>query len=320
VTELQPLLTLTGVSTQTDQETVDHNVNLNLSARLGPRTVVGYDLFYRLRKQEFAFVDATDERSEMANGLSLRHTFNRIFATTARVLRNDTRVNDDQTVDYTYSASLQANYFSTFNQTLTFSGTRNELEEGTGTNHSLFLRSNTILYRGWSAFLDLGVSRDEAVGADLENSEIVRFGTNLRPHRTLTIDLDASLRAIQRPDSPEDDFTQKDYNLQAFFVPFRSLSLFGKISIRDREDRTTSVQNYSINWSPFPDGAMQFTLFFSEVLRPNEDRKDRSFGPAFNWTISRHLLFESQYTFSNAESETQEVDSRTFRTELIFTW
>ena len=262
VTEIEPFLRVAGVQVSGDLETTDHNYNLTLSARLSPRTVVGYDLFYRLREQDLPFLDDTDERSELSNGLFLRHTFDRIFSTNARVLRSDTDVNDDKTVDYNYSASLRAQYIDTFNQALTFSGTHSELEDGTNTTNSLFLRNNAILYRGWSAFLDLGYSWEDTLTVGEETTTEVRFGTNVQPHRTLTLTLDSRWRNTDIKSSEFEDFTETDYTVQAFYVPFPAISLFGRITVRDREDRRDTVQNYSVNWSPFPDGALQLSLAY----------------------------------------------------------
>ncbi|KPJ78122.1 MAG: hypothetical protein AMJ54_05395 [Deltaproteobacteria bacterium SG8_13] len=320
VTEMEPFLTLSGLPVTAEQETVDHNVNLTLTGRISPRTSTGYDLNWRTRKQEFAFSAVTDERSELANGLFLRHIFNPVFSTNARLLRTDTTVNDDTVIDYTYGLSLRADYLRTFNQILTFSGTRTELDEGTGTTDSVFLRSNAILYRDWSAYLDLGYSREDLLAIGRQDTATVRLGTNLVPHRTLTFNLDATLRLVENLEDQGGDYTDNAYNLQMFFTPYPALSLFGKVTIRDRDDETTTVQNYSVSWSPFPDGAIQFSLTYAEILRLEEGRRDRNYGPFLAWNISRHLLLESQYTLTDSEDPLQNIDSRTFRSELIFTW
>ncbi len=320
ITEMEPFLTLLGLPFTAEQETVDHNFNLALTGRISSRTTAGYDLNWRTRKQDFAFLPITDERSELSNGLFLRHIFSRVFSTNARLLRTDTTVNDDTVVDYTYGLSLRADYLKTFSQTLNFSGTRTELDGGTGATDSVFLRSNAILYRDWSAFLDLGYSREDLLDIGRQNTTTVRLGTNLVPHRTLTLNLDATLRSVENVVGQAEDFTDIDYNFQVFFTPYPAVSLFGKVTLRDRDDETTTVQNYSVNWSPFPDGAIQFSLTYAEILRPEEDRRDRNYGPFLAWTISRHLQLETLYTLTEAEDPLQKIDSRTFRSELIFTW
>jgi hypothetical protein len=320
VTEIEPFQRISGVQVTNDLKTVDHNYNLTVTGSLSPRTVVGYDLFYRLRRQDLPFQDDTDERSELSNGMFLRHTFNPVFSTNARVLRSDTEVNEDKIVDYNYSASLRAQYIDTFNQTLTFSGVRSELDEGTNSNNSVFLRNNAILYRGWSAFLDLGYTWEDTISVGEDTTTEVRFGTNVQPHRTLTLTLDSRWRSTNFKSSEFEDFSEIDYNLQAFYVPFPSLSLFGRITVRDREDRRDTVQNYSVNWSPFPDGDLQLSLAYSEILQSESDRRDRTYGPVISWNISRHLFLEAQYTISDSETEIQKIDTNTLRTEFRFIW
>ena len=320
VTEMEPFLTISDVPVTTDLESLDHNYNLTLTGRLSSRTVLGYDLFYRVREQDLAVVAGTDKRSEISNGLFLRHTFNPVFSTNARVLRSDTDVNDLRIIDYSYSASLRAQYIETFNQNLVFSGTRSELEDGAASTYSIFLRNNAVLYRNWSAFLDFGHSWSNTLFFGEETTNEVRFGTNAQPHRTLTLTLDGRWLSTD-PKSPEfADSSEINYNLQAFFVPYPTISLFGKISVRDREDRRSTVQNYTLNWSPFPDGALQFTFLYNETLRPEIDGRDVNFGPAINWTISRHLFLESQYSISTSDTQTQEVETSTLRAEIRFIW
>jgi len=320
VTEIEPFLRIANVEFIDELETVDHNYNLTLTGRITPRTVLGYDFFYRFREQDLSVLDDTDERSELSNGLFLRHTFNPIFSTSARILRTDTDINEQKTVDYTYSASLRAQYIDTFNQTLTFSGTRNEQDDGTDTTNALFLRNNAILLRGWSAFLDLGYTWEDNQLVGEQTTTEVRLGTDFQPHRTLTVTLDGRRQTTDVQDPQIEDFTETDYNIQAFYVPFPTISLFGKLSVRDRQDRRNTVQNYSVNWSPFPDGALQFSFAYTETLRPETDSEERSYGPAIDWTISRHLFWEAQYTISQGETDTTETDTNSLRTEFRFIW
>jgi hypothetical protein len=76
------------------------------------------------------------------------------------------------------------------------------------------------------------------------------------------------------------------------------VSLFGRFDVVDRGGDKTTLQNYSANWSPFPDSPFQFFFTFSETLRPEDNQKDRAIGPNLRWTISRHADLEFFYNIS----------------------
>jgi hypothetical protein len=277
-------------------------------------------MFYRTRVQDLATGFGEDESSELSNGVFASHTFNETFSASARVQRTGTERNEESTVDLNYSASLRADYMSTFNQILSYAATQTEVDAGTGTNQSLFLRSNLQLYRGWSAYVDTGYAVDEPVFSTRTDSTTVRIGSNVSPHRTVTVNLDYQWRHVQTEQPESSRLTDADYNLQVFYVPFPALSFFGKYTLRDRQDRTTTLQNYSVNWSPFPDGALQCALNYNETLEPEADRISRNFGPFVKWRISRYLSLEAQYSYFIGESTTQDVDTQSLQGRLTLIW
>ena len=66
-----------------------------------------------------------------------------------------------------------------------------------------------------------------------------------------------------------------------FIVPFPTLSLFAGVSVENDEaqDRPANIlQNYSISWLPFPDGTLQCSIAYGEVLR-NDGQETKSFSP-----------------------------------------
>jgi hypothetical protein len=82
------------------------------------------------------------------------------------------------------------------------------------------------------------------------------------------------------------------------------------VSVVNRDDGgTETFQNYSLNWSPFPDGDLQFFFIYDETLRTKDDRQERVIGPSLKWTIGRFAIFDLAYTFSRSEDNVQKVDS-----------
>jgi hypothetical protein len=309
VTEMEAFVTVSGVN----PETTDQNVNFNLRAQLSDRTVAGYNLLYGRQDQDPFNI----ERTQLTNDLFFNHIFNQIFSVTATGQRTDNSVDSQDTITYNYGTSLVASWFRQFGQSLTYSGTYLDEDAGSAYQNSIFLRNNATLYRGWSMFLDTGYGWERPVEGSSEiTSTTVRTGTNLKPNRKITINANYLYRRTEQPDIQIGPKTDKQFDIQAFYIPFDTLSFFAKLSVVDRDNGSDTFQNYSVNWSPFPDGDLQLFLVYSEILRSENDRKERVVGPSLKWTIGRFGLLDLSYTYTLNEDSIQKIDSNILNANL----
>lgn len=301
-----------GVSfQQPTQKTIDSTYDFNLSARITDQTTLGYNFYYNYLDQD----PISFKRTRLSNTISLNHIFNEVFRTTARLNRFDTleEVAPD-TVEYNYSASLTGVYLPTFNQVLTFSGRNTNTKTDSSDTFSIILRNNAILYTGWSAFVDGGFNWDRPEASDTTDKSILfRASTDIQPNRVLTINFDYLQREIIEPEKS----SRVDMSAQAFFVPFRALSINARISLAKRSGTDdTTLQNYSVNWSPFRDGTLQFFFNYNETLESTANRRDTSIGPGFNWTISNHFFLEMNYKFQKSDTDTQKTEGHNLFAEF----
>jgi len=311
VTEMQAFITVSR-GAQDKRTSTDQFYDLSLRSRLSEKTVIGYSLSYTLQETD----PSDDERSQLSNDLFMSHILNEVFSTSARVSRTDTSENNDDTVTHTYSALLRGNYLPTFQQILTFSGTSQKEEDDSSDDFSVVLRNNAILYRGWSAFVDSGFNWNRPLASDtVEKSVLVRAGTNVEPHRKFTINLNYQVRKNVEPDKN----TDADFNLEAFFTPFTTLSLNYRLNVTQR-DETRTLQNFIVNWSPFPDGTLQFFFTYSETLQSEENARQRTIAPGLNWTIGNHIFLEMTYNIITDESDIQKTEANTFSSNLRITF
>jgi hypothetical protein len=232
-----------------------------------------------------------------------KQTFN------ARGQRSDNSLPEEDTTDYTYGASLKARWLRTFDQSLTYSGRYFDEEEGSAYQNSIFLRSNAVLYKGWSAFVDGGYGWERPVGGPQITTNIFKGGTNFVPNSKLNFNLNYSYRRTEQSGLDIGPRTEEIFDFQGFYLPFSNLSLFAKISRVDRDGDPDDFINFNINWSPFPDGDLQFFFNYTEILRPQSDRKERVVGPGLKWTIGRFGFLDLTYSFTQSEDEVQETDS-----------
>ena len=308
VTEMEAFVTVSGDEVDNETKTTDQNFNFNIRGQISDRTVAGYNLLYTRQDQDPFNI----ERTQLTNDVFFNHIFNQIFSITATGQRTDNSFDSEDSTTYNYGASLIAVWLNTFSQSLTYSGTYLDEDRGNAYQNSIFLRNNAILYRGWSMFVDGGYGWEEPVQS---NSQIttwtLRSGTNIKPNDRLTLNLNYLYRRTDQPDLEIGPETDQQFDIQAFFIPFDTLSFFAKVSVVDNQNEgTNTFQNYSVNWSPFPDGDLQFFFTYDETLRSQDDREERVFGPSLKWTIGRFGLLDLAYTWSRSEDNIQKVDSK----------
>ena len=111
-------------------------------------------------------------------------------------------------------------------------------------------------------------------------------------------------------------YSRSEWDINAFWVPFRALSFNARVSRFDRGDSTDTLYNYSASWSPFPDGTLQLFLIYNEILRPEDEAKSRTIGPSLKWIISRHFQLDMFYSTSQEETSFQKIESNSLGTTL----
>ena len=312
VTEIQAFITQSGADADTESEVTDHNYSLNLTGRLSDKTTVGYTLLYSQQNLD----PQNEKRTQLSNGINLSHIFNNTFSSSAYGQRTDRSVLDEDDINYTYGAALKAAWLRTFNQSLTYSGIYEDSDFGTAYQNSIFLRSNSILYRGWSAFVDVGYSWEEPVDGSQINSYFLRPGTNFQPHRKVTLNLDYQYKRTEQSGLDIGPRTESKWDVQAFYTPLDTLSLFARINGVERDGSTNTFQNYTVTWSPFRDGDLQFFFRYNESLISEGNQKQRVVGPSLKWTIGRHIFLDTSYSYNLSDSDFQKVTSNVLSANL----
>jgi hypothetical protein len=312
VTEMQALITQTGESVTNENNVTDQNVNFNLRGRLSDRTIVNYNMIYSQQDTD----PDNDKRTQLSNGVYLNHTFNNVFSANVNGQRTDISVLDQDSTNYNYGASLRAAWLRTFDQSLTYTGRYEDNELGTAYQNSIFLRSNALLYRGWSAFLDMGYTWEEIFSGERVTSSIIRPGTSLQPHPTLDLNLDFSFKRTEQSGADIGPKDETRYDVQVFYTPFSNLSFFGKVNGLYRDGQSDLYQQYTMNWSPYPDGDLQFYFTFNEILISENNQEQTVVGPGLKWTIGRHITLDASYNWTTDDSDIQKIESNIFNGEL----
>jgi hypothetical protein len=147
----------------------------------------------------------------------------------------------------------------------------------------------------------------------------INLGLNVVPHRTLTLGLnfwDTWSRLSGGERGSFSTSTQR-ISLDVNFNPFRTLYLYASIELNAAKDqKTETTQNYTINWSPFPDGALQFIIAYNENFRSEESLKERIFTPSVRYKLSSRSYVELTYQNLSSDSKIEKRESNLVSTNV----
>jgi hypothetical protein len=302
--DIQSFTTVTG-DTKEDLETVNQTYNFGAQWAISDKSSTGYDL--RIRDIEAKPEDST--RTSITNSLFFRHLFNPMFNLNARLIRTDiTETDRVDVVNYSFTASLRGDYLDTFNQTLIYSGTNTDDAQGSGYTNSLILRNNADLYEGWSMFLDGGYAWNKRAQEGKQTSWLMRVGTRLLPNRSLDVNLDYS--ASLNTEEGLSDYVLQIGTLRTLWVITDTMNLFLNYDFRERSGDnpdSTYLLDYSINWSPFPDGSLEFSLTYNETIG-NRGEDTEFLTPRVIWQIAPGMFLDLRYNLGTVESEAEKSD------------
>jgi hypothetical protein len=255
----------------------------------------------------------------LSNGLSANHRFSEIFSGNARVaIENGEQQNKTRTA-YIYYASIVATPLRTLSDTLVYSGRQETVGGKSNDNNSIFLNNTAALYKGIDVNLNGGVSFAKNEMGQSQTSTIINFGSTITPHRTLTLNLSYSDTITNQSGGglPSSSTFSRRGQVDLNYTPFETLQLFASVGVLlEKDQKTQTIQNYGINWSPFPDGTLQFSFAFNESLNSFDNSKSRVIVPSLRWNITSRILLTVSYLNIRTSSKSLSTDSNGFSANL----
>ncbi len=315
VTELQAFIKRPAADVEGRVRRTSHLYSLDAKARVLDNPVLFYDFYYLFNK----VLPDHQKRYNISNGLSVNHRFSEVFSATARLAREDGEENDEKRVSYLYHASITADPLRTLRNSLVFSGRDEEIGGRPNNINSIFLYNTAQLYQGIDVNLNGGINFAKRETGEKTRDIVISFGANLVPHRTMSIGLNYSDTMSRRKEGGKESFStytrRLDFNLN--YTPFPTLHFLVLIQmISEKGEKIETVQNYSINWSPFPDGMLQFNVAYNESLKSEDRAKERSFIPSVRWNITKRSYIDLSYQMLKSESKTGKLNSHIISSNL----
>jgi len=317
VTELQPFLFKAVSSTsqtKISESTLTQQLNLNGRAKL----LENRDLFYDLS----LFLARTDPgaltTAFVSNGLSFSQKFGGIFTLNARAAREDSYLVNGHGIEYEYSAALSATPYATLNDSLLYSGHYTTNPTGTtNIQNSIFLFNTAMLYPGVDALLSGGVTFGTLETGQSSNTLQANAGVTLVPNPKMNLNLTFSMTNSTLSGGNKPGISTTNYTglASATYTPVSSLYLFASIQLNETNILQTTT-NYGVNFSPFPNGDLQFHFVYNETLGPATNEISTLITPSLRWNIRPGAYLDLDYSIQQSTLAAQINDSKIFSSIL----
>jgi hypothetical protein len=316
ITELQAFVTRPAADVEGKTRNASHIYNLDARARIFDVPLLFYELNYFLNRVE----PSSEQRYDLSNALSVNHRLSRKLVGSVRVgVENGEERDNRKRLAYVYNASLTTDPLRTLHHSLVLSGRTETIDDQPNDTYSAFLYNTAQLYTGIDVNLNGGVNFRKQETDEKIRDFIINLGANIVPHRAVVLVLNYSDRISKRWGVEREDGSAYTsiLDISANFNPYRTLNLFASWQIiAEKGQNTDTTQNYALNWSPFPDGALQFNFAYNENLRSENNEKERIMGPSIRWNITRRSYLNVFYQITRSKSDLQEIDSKFLGTNL----
>ncbi len=307
VTEMQAFFKQTAQQVKNESRQLSQLYNLNVRTQLLNTPSLYYDFFYYLSKTSGA-TSAT--RYTISNGLSLLHRFNPVLSGSARTAWEDTHDQSGQRRDtYSYNAVLTAVPLPTLRAGAVFAGNIAKIDSKSSENNAFQLNGNAELYKGISVNASGGVSSGTSETDVKSKSFSFLSGAGFIPHPRLTVNLSYTTSRTTSYGGGQPFKTSSSTEREEASTAYRPVDtayLTASISRQSTTgQRSFTLQNYGLNWSPFPDGTLQFHFTYNENMRSDTDTREKAVGPGVTWLIIPRASLDVSYLKVTTDSPTQ---------------
>ncbi|WP_129126949.1 hypothetical protein [Geomonas oryzae] len=310
VTEIQAFDEVPAASVQKRSSVLSQMLNTDVKVRLTDSPALYYDgSLFLTSSQPDGFTKWT-----VSNALMADHRFNDWISGSARGAREDDEEPKGHRGAFVYSALLRMTPLSTLSDTITYSGRRESFQGKNSGADSLFLSNTAELYQGVNVNASGGLSLSSTDSGARIRAYNALLGVNLKPRGDLSLNANYSWNssAATGAGTSETSVSTQREDIGVTYRPFTTLYLTGSFSLLQQSGQTgTTFQNYGINWSPFPDGTLQFNFAYSENLASLNQQKSKMLTPGLTWKITPRTTLDASYQRLNTSSSSGTESART---------
>ena len=318
VTEMQAQLARPAAAVEGRVTEKSHIYSLSGRARILEAPALDYELTYSINK-----TDRSPKEDQLSNGIAWSQPVWSYCTVAGRVAYQIGHQRGEVRTAWLYTASLSAAPAQTLQTSLVYSGLNEDFESSPSTDsRSLFLYGSAQLYPGIDANLSLGRSSITPQRGLATDSDVINAGTTLVPHPSFTVNLFYSdksdtLRTTGVSGSLDQYTRSAEGNVA--YRPVPALYLFTSYRKEWRSqfpDR--SINDYAIDWSPFPEGTLRLNIAYTESYRSDDNTRETQLIPSVRWNLNPRSWLEASYQRLTTDSAVQKIGtdivSASFRT------
>jgi hypothetical protein len=311
VTEMQPLLRRPAGQASGRLVQTTTLVNTDVRFRILNTPSLFYEGFYLYNGRD-AFGTSTDA---LSNGVSLNHTFARIFTVYARGAREQGTQPQGRRVATITNATLTIDPIPTFRTSILYAGQDERIGDLPNDRNGLFVQNSAQLYSGIDLLFGFGWNSTTRETGEHLRDRLVNISGTIAPRQHVSLTFSYDDTTTERSGTffgPPDSHTRRAYVAVAV-DPIRTLHVvLGEEVIAFSGQRTRTTLNAGANWTPFPDGALQFVFAYNDALRDIEFGTDRSAVGSVRWNLSRRSYIDVSYQRTNSEFVFETTETRVF--------
>lgn len=311
VTELQAFVRrATG---QMNSRVSQNGYLVNTDARL--RLLDSPNLYYEgyyLANGNNGFNLTTDT---LSNGVSVNHSFGRIFSTFGRFAVEQGRQAQGFRTATVTNATLTIEPIHTFRTSVLYSGLNERVADVPDSRRGLFIQNALQPYRGIDLLAGIGWTSMTRSTGEISHDRLLNLSATITPRQrvSLTLNYDAIVTARSGVFVGDPETREHRSYAALSFDPVRTLHLvLGGEVIASTGQTTRTTLDTNVSWAPFPDGTLQIIFAYNESLRALEFGRDKNTLGAVRWNISRKNYIDVSYQRTKSANELLVTESKIF--------
>ncbi len=286
-------------------------LNTDVRMRILDAPSLYYEGFY-LSNRTSGFGSNTDT---LSNGLSVNHTFGRIFSAYARCAREQGSQVQGYRVATVTSATLTIEPIPAWRSSFLFSGQDERIAGIPNTRSGWFVQNSARPYRGIDVLFGFGWTSTTRETGEISHDRLVNVSATVVPRQHVSLTLNYDGRVTERSGTFVGSPQVREHRAYAAVAvdPIRTFHLVvGGEMVVATGQTTRSALNVGTSWAPFPDGTLQLVFAHNEALRSLEFGKERSTVGAVRWNMSRQSYIDVSYQRILSQSVLLTTESRIF--------
>lgn len=237
-------------------------------------------------------------RQLLSNGVSVNHRFGRMWGAYARGALEQGTEPAGHRVAGVSNATLTFEPIRTFTASLLYTGRNERIDGRPNDRRGVSVQTNSQLYRGIDLQFGLGWNRTTRENGESLRDRFLNLAATVIPRSSMTLTVSYSGSSTDRSGLPgsQQEYRTKRVLATLSYDPIRTLHVVVSEQVEAGEtDQRRIFTNVGVNWSPFPDGSLQFFVAYNEALRPLEFGTERNFRPGVRWWFSRRSYLDLSY-------------------------